>query len=125
MPTAPTAINPHSWEMAKTTVLGVIGTVIAAGEMLEAQPGVDKAVSAKAVEIVPMLTGLQDQIASSDSPADWRAAALSAVKIIQGVYPMIMPFLGPAGPYVPVALLTVQMLIMLLPLPSAPPAPAA
>lgn len=59
-------------------------------------------------------------------PVDWKSGALEAIAVMQALAanPVLTPFLGPAAPYIPLAIAVVTAYINALPAPvNAPPAP--
>ena len=104
------------------------GAVLAGAQQYLAGPPKPSAADAATVKtVMAALVAAQKALDGTVIETDWRATAVGALANIQSLLPFATPFLGPAGPYLPLAIAVVQAFIDALPAPPDTPAvpPAA
>ena len=101
--------------------------LLAAGQQFLIGPPPPSSAAAQAVQTA--MAGLVQARTTLDAitlPADWKSGALEAVSVMQALAanPALAPYLGPAAPFIPLAIAVVTAYINALPPPvNAPPAP--
>jgi hypothetical protein len=109
---------------AKAYADDLINALSAAAQSYLAAPSA--ANKALVTSIVTDLQQAKVAIDAATAESDARGIALQIVALAQQLVPLVVPFLGPAGPYVPLAIAVIQAFIASLPPPpAAPPAPPA
>lgn len=77
-------------------------------------------------DAVQQLQAARQAVDQATAPANAKAAVDEALSFLDTIVPMVAPFLGAAGPYVPLALAVLHAFIHNLSLPpNAPPTPPA
>jgi hypothetical protein len=124
-----TPSSQTQFQQAKAYADSGIGAVLAASEAyLNGPPAPDPAVAAMVRTAMNDLVQLRQTLNGVAAPTqDWKADALQALAIMQQLNPIVAPFLGPAGPFLPLANAVVSAFIQSLPPPQNAPAtpPAA
>lgn len=102
----------------------LISAVSAAAQAYLAQP--NAAQQALVQQVVSDLQTLRQTIDAAQATTTLQTTFLQVIVGVQQLVPIVEPFLGSAGPYVPLALAVLQAFVASLPPPSnAPPAPPA
>lgn len=122
-PTTPGATSVPM-NMLKAYGDDVINALSAAAQAYVVSPGAKN--TAIVNQIVGYLQSTKDALDSVQIESDARGIALEVVGFAQQLSPIVAPFLGPAAPFVPIALAVLQAFIASLPPPpAAPPTPPA
>jgi hypothetical protein len=93
----------------------LINALAAAAQAYGADPNATQVVLVD--QIVEDLQQAKLAIDSAQSETDARAIALEVVSFVQQLLPIVTPFLGAAGPYVPLAVAVLQAFVTSLPVP--------
>jgi hypothetical protein len=105
---------------------GVNATLAAAQAYLVSTPPPTAQVAATVKDLMVKLEAASAALEGVVSVVDWKAGALEALTVLQQLSPMVAPFLGPAGPFLPVAIAVVEAFVQSLPPPpNAPVVPPA
>ena len=112
-----------SLDMAKTYGDDLIAALLAAAATYNASPNANPIVAGT---IVPDLEQAKVALDGATSASDARGIVLQILAAAQTAMPMLSPFLGAAGPYIPLAIAVLQAFAQSLPPPpAAPPTPPA
>lgn len=113
-----------SLQMVQAYVSDLVNAVSAAAQAYLA--GSSESNSPLVSSIVSELQTLNTTIQGLTDPTSVKSAALEVLAAVQQIGPFIAPFLGPAGPFIPLAVAVVEAFVQSLPAPSeAPPQPPA
>lgn len=104
----------------------VNATLAAAQAYLVSTPKPSAAVAATVTDLMAKLEAAQAALNGVTAVPDWKTGALEALAVLQQLSPMVGVFLGPAGPFLPVAVAVILAFIQSLPPPAdAPVVPPA
>ena len=116
-----------TFEQAKAYADAAIGAALAGSQQYLASTPPPSAANALVVTVlVTRLEAIKGSIDGTTTVPNWQAGAQEALAVLQQLSPMIAPFLGPAAPFLPIAIGVIEAFIAGLPLPvNAPPTPPA
>jgi hypothetical protein len=114
-----------SFQQMKAYAVALIDALSVAADAYVSSPG------AKNVSLVLQIKNDLQQLKSAlinvEQPTDVRSTVLQIIQFAQELTPIVLPYLGPAAQYVPIALAVLQAFVASLPpppnAPEVPPAP--
>lgn len=116
-----------TFEQAKAYADAAIGAALAGSQQYLASIPPPSAMTASIVAgLANKLQAIKAEIDGTTTVPNWKAGAQEALAVLQQLSPMVAPFLGAAGPLLPVAIGVIEAFIAGLPTPAdAPPTPPA
>jgi hypothetical protein len=114
-------------EQAQAYMTDASGAVLAAAQAYLASTPPPNVGTADAVRaLMANLEAVRQALSGAVAVADWKAGALEGLSLLQQLSPLVMVYLGPAGPVIPVAIAVIQAFVDALPPPAdAPVVPPA
>lgn len=114
-------------DQAKAYLTDAVGATLAAAQAyLVSTPPPTAQVAATVKDLMTKLEAAASALEGVVAVVDWKAGALEALAVLQQLSPMVAPFLGAAGPLLPVAIAVVMAFVQSLPPPAdAPVVPPA
>jgi hypothetical protein len=105
---------------------GVNATLAASQAYLASTPAPSAQIAATVTALAAKLEAANTALQGVVAVVDWKAGALEALTVLQQLSPLVAPFLGAAGPLLPMAIAVVMAFVQSLPPPAdAPPTPPA
>jgi hypothetical protein len=123
--TTPGGTPSVSLDMAKAYLDDLVNAVSAAAQAYLAG-STTNINSATVAALVADLQALNSAVQSITDVTNIKSISLQILAAVNQVVPFVAPFLGPAGPFVPLAIAVIQAFVQSLPAPpDAPPQPPA
>ena len=120
--------DPMAWTRAKAYMKDGLGAVLASAQQYVAlKPPPDAKTVALVTSIVGSLQVIDSSLDGAVTAAEWRTLAAEALADVQILLPYVAVFLGPAAPFIGMAVAVVEAFVQHLPPPPDAPAvpPAA
>jgi len=116
-----------TFAQAKAYADAAIGAALAgAQQYLASTPPPPVANATLVADLANKLQAIKTELDGTTVVPNWQAGAQEALAVLQQLSPMVAVFLGPAAPFLPVAIGVIQAFIAGLPPPAdAPPTPPA
>lgn len=109
---ASVAANFQPPHVAQTYLIAAVQAVLAATQVAAFQPTLSANLKEVVSKVQVGLAALEPELQAPIDATSWQSAATQVIGMIQGVLPVVAPFLGPAAPFVTLGIMVAQMVIV-------------